>query len=342
MKTLVLLLLLLTNLLSLDNYHYINKTYYMTTEAQLKKSYSSVIEPYFFSHKLSYFKSYDGLDIAYKIFKVDNAKANLVISSGRTEGMFKYPELIYDLNKNGYSVYIMDHRGQGYSQRMLKDSQIGHVVDFNDYVKDLHYFVSNFVPKDKKRVLIGHSMGGAIASLYVEEYPSDFTGLVLSSPMHQAKIISTSLSSFSCGLLEKREHDIDRYVIGEVSYDDTDWNFDTNVLTHSKNRFEITKKAFDKEPRTKLGGPSVRWVEQACLAGKRSITNANKIKIPTLLLQAQEDKIVNKEPQLEFCMNAAPYCIAYQIDGAYHELFVEKDSIRQRVLSALLYFISKI
>ena len=67
-----------------------------------------------------------------------------------------------------------------------------------------------------------------------------------------------------------------------------------------------------------------------------------KIKIPLLLLQAENDKIVNKEPQNEFCKNASPHCQEFQIDGAYHELFVEKDSIRAKTFTAILDFISKI
>ena len=67
-----------------------------------------------------------------------------------------------------------------------------------------------------------------------------------------------------------------------------------------------------------------------------------KIKIPLLLLQAENDKIVNKKPQNEFCKNASPLCQEFQIDGAYHELFVEKDSMRAKALTALLDFIAKI
>ncbi|MDF1882431.1 alpha/beta fold hydrolase [Sulfurimonas sp. SAG-AH-194-C21] len=237
---------------------------------------------------------------------------------------------------------MLDHRGQGNSQRLLKDKQLGHVVDFENYVKDMKQFVSLYVPREKKRILIGYSMGGAIASLYVEQNPNDFNALVLSSPMHQPDILFSSITNVACEVVALRKRDIDRYIIGEKSYDDSEHNFDANPLTHSKIRYEVSKIAFDIEPSAKLGGPSVRWLNQACKGSAKSVEEASKIKIPVLLLQAQNDVIVNKEAQNIFCKNVGKSCKGYQIDGAYHELFVEKDTIREKALTAVLDFISKI
>ena len=342
MKTILLTLILLCNLIAFESFNNINKKYKITSEKELKNSYFTKISPHFYTQKIQYFKSFDNLNIAYRIFEVHNAKANIVISSGRTEGMLKYQELIYDFNRNGYSVYILDHRGQGNSERLLADSQLGHVVDFENYVKDMKQFVSLHLPKDKKRILIGHSMGGAIASLYVEQHPNDFDGLVLSSPMHQPDIIFSSITDVACNLILLRKKNINRYAVGEKSYDEVSHQFKDNKLTHSKIRYEISKIAFDIEPDTKIGGPSVRWLREACSASAKSVEEASKITIPVLLLQAQNDVIVNKKPQNQFCKNVGDNCKAYQIDDAYHELFVEKDSVREKALTAVLDFISKI
>ena len=341
MKLFFVTLFVITNLLSFESYNSVNKNYKITSKKDLQEKYATKISPLFYANKLHFFKSFDSAQIAYKIFRVKNAKANIVISSGRTEGMIKYQEFIYDLNRNGYSVYILDHRGQGYSQRFLEDTQIGYVKFFDDYVEDMHIFVSKFVPKDKKLILIGHSMGGAIASLYVEKYSYDFDALVLSSPMLEPNLVGTSLTKLACEIIEKRKRNIDRYILGESSYDDSDKKFEENILTHSKVRFEITKNAFEKEPRTKIGGPSVRWIKEACKGSKRSVDEAHKVKIPTLLLQAGSDTVVNPKPQELFCKRVEA-CQGYRIDNAYHELFVEQDSIRAKTLTALLSFISKI
>jgi lysophospholipase len=330
------------SLWSFENYHYVNKNYKITQEKELETLFTTKIHPHFLDAQLHYFSSFDGLKIAYKIFKVKDPKATIVISNGRTEGMVKYQELIYDFNQNGYNVYILDHRGQGYSERLLQNKQIGYVEDFLDYVKDLRIFVKTIVKKHKKMILLGHSMGGAIASLYVEMYKKDFQALVLSSPMHQPELLTKGLSNTMCKLLRKRQRDTARYIIGEKSYDEGFKNFQDNLLTHSKIRYNLSNRIYSLEPNTKLGGPSVHWVSEACRCSRMSIDLANNIKIPILLLQASNDKIVNLEPQNEFCRQSQNYCQGLSFEGAYHELLIEKDPIRNKVLSAIFNFIAKI
>jgi lysophospholipase len=67
---------------------------------------------------------------------------------------------------------------------------MGHVRDFQDYVSDLRKFYTDFVrpTAHKKHVLLGHSMGGCIASLYLEKHNQDFDAAVLSSPMHEPRL----------------------------------------------------------------------------------------------------------------------------------------------------------
>jgi len=341
MQRVLLILLFASSLFCFEKWDYIDKKYSFTTHHELSEKYDSVISPYFYAHKLHFFVTPDNKKIAYKIFLVKNSKASIVISSGRTEGMVKYQELIYDLNKNGYDVYILDHRGQGYSQRLLKDKQMGYVDNFFHYVDDMKFFVDNFVSKKKKRVLLAHSMGGAIASLYVERYPDDFNALILSSPMHEPYILTPNMTPKLCKRMLEKENDLEKYVFGTDSYDILTYKFEENDLTHSKTRFEIMKKAYKKEAETRVGGPSKKWLKEACRWSAISVKKAKLIKIPVLLLQAELDTAVTPQAQEVFC-KAVKNCQAYRIEGAYHELFIEEDMIRQKALSAIFDFISKI
>lgn len=299
-----------------------------TSESSLHVK-ENIIEKAYLQHIEGYFKTSDNYQIYYNIAKVNNEKGSIVISSGRTEASIKYKELIYDLNKNGYSVYIMDHRGQGFSDReYTKDSQLGYISDFNHYVEDLKTFVDGYVKVDKpkKLFLLGHSMGGAIASLYIEKYVDDFEAIAMTSPMHSANMITPLLNPLVCKIFEQESMKNTRYVFGQSSYDENDNSFKINILTHSEIRYERMFQAYNKYPKAKLGGASPQWVKEACVYSKQSIDNAKAIKKDILLLSAEEDKIVDISAQKEFCENIGSKCTFISIKGSFHEMLIEKDS----------------
>ena len=342
MRAVSFFLLCVITLFGFEPYNYVDKHFKITDEKTLLKIYNSTISPYFYNHKLHFFTGKNGVKIAYKIFLVKHPKATIVISNGRTESMVKYQEFIYDLNQNGYSVYILDHRGQGYSGRMTQDAQMGYVDNFYNYVDDLKYFVDHIVKKQGKMVLFGHSMGGAIASLYVESYPQDFDALVLFSPMHQPNLILSSLSPVVCSVYAMGESEPQAYAPGTKDFDILTYAFKENDLTHSAMRFELMKEAYAKEPSIRIGGPSKQWVRESCKASKRSVEAASLIKVPVLLLRGEKDDVVTQKAQEQFCKNVGKNCHAYLIQGAFHELYIEDDEKRSRALSALFLFLSKI
>lgn len=321
--------------------HGVSATPKITQADELELIYTTTIKPHFDTQQLNYFISHDALKIAYKYFPVKNAKATVVISSGRTEGMLKYQELIYDLNNNGYSVYIYDHRGQGFSQRMTADPRLGYVKDFFNYVKDLKYFVDNIVKHDKKLFLVSHSMGAQVGSLYAETYPHDFDALALSSPMHQPKLFSEFTTDFLCDIIEYMIDDTPKYALGKLYFDFADNNFFFNLLTHSKERYTIVNESYSLNPETKIGWTSVNWVAESCKVSPLVLKYADKIKVPVLLIQSGDDYLVNLKPQEEFCSKLGDSCKIVPIDEAYHELFIEKDIYRNKALSAMFEFFEK-
>ena len=79
----------------------------------------------------------------------------------------------------------MDWRGQGLSDRDLKDSRKGHVDDFGFFERDLdalHQQVLQFLCPEPWFAL-GHSMGGAILLAQARAGRSPFARMVLSAPM---------------------------------------------------------------------------------------------------------------------------------------------------------------
>ncbi len=309
------------------------------------------------------------VQIVYREFTCDprsSRDAAIVISSGRTEGMVKYQELIYDLNQNGYSVYIHDHRGQGFSSRLYKsDLQLGHVASFDNYVADLNTFVATVVkPKNHKRLyLLAHSMGGCIGSLYIEQHKQDFKAAVLSSPMHEPNA-GGFLTRFTCRSKELFVDGDKRYEYAgkKTSYDEAKRQgkhvFDGNELTHSKTRYNRMRDAYEAAEKTrdsagnlrkvKIGGPSKGWLRQACKGAETARKDAGKIEIPVLVLQAGKDTAVRPGGQDEFCKNlrkgGKAQCMGDKpqpIEGAWHELFIESDKYRKPALSMILNFLAQ-
>ncbi len=319
--------------------------YNLTTEKQFATSqYSALIDSFFKLGSDGFFKGEKGIGIYYKYFlqnSIDNEKGAIVISSGRRENALKYKELIYDLYNNGYSVYILDHRGQGFSERINKaDKQMGHIDDFAYYVSDLKKYYNEFVKVNlhKKIFLLAHSMGATIGTRYIEKFPHDFDAAAFSSPMFGLRFPICEL----IGIFTKDEP---RYLFGKNNYDNEEKNFLANKLTHSKIRYEDMMNMYENNWSTKLGGPSYQWVYQSCMTFKKIFKELQKIEIPIILIQAGKDKIVTANAQKKFFIELKKLGKDVQgsfIDGAYHEILMEKDKYRIPLITHILDFFANV
>ncbi len=129
-------------------------------------------------------------------------KGALVIAPGRAEGSPEYYETALDFIKNGYSpVYVIDHRGQGLSPRILENSFKSHVDDFMNYVSDLDYAVEDILENLKKLGFVkgktplmyaSNSMGGGIGLGYFHKKGSEnpFTAAAILGSMIRVNYLS--------------------------------------------------------------------------------------------------------------------------------------------------------
>jgi len=339
-------------------YATVENKYHLTTEEALERDYEGKVENYWNTYgKKGTFLGVDDIEIKYMTFIRPDEKGAIVVVSGRTESYIKYKELVCDLGKQGFSLYIYDHRGQGFSGRMTKNPQKGHVWDFYNYVEDLKTFYDTVVGEKKhdNLFLLAHSMGGAVASLYIESYKDDFDAAVLSSPMHQPStgLLSSTLTCAKVKLTSRiRDFFIwlfgwePRYVVGKGGY--ANLPFERNRLTHSEVRYKIFREEYEEHPAIKLGGPTTHWVSCACESSRQAREDAAQITIPVLVLQAEEDTAVTSRGQEEFCKNLKAggknQCETGSpvvIKGAYHELFIEKDGYRIPALTKIIDFINE-
>lgn len=310
-------------------------------ESQLSSQYSSHITP-FWQNKVTQgqLKSKDGLTLAYAYTVPEHAKATILLVQGRTEAFIKYPEVFYDLSQLGYAVFMLDHRGQGLSDRLLDDPHKGHVEVFQQYADDQMLFLADVVQKQQqgKLVLLAHSMGGAVAVQLLAQNPNLFKGAILSSPMIAPNTEVLFSERDGCGLETALGWICSDCYAGFVSQPYANQAFSDNILMTSEVRYQQFRQVFAQTPTAQLGGPTWQWVDQACAVSERMPRLASQIKVPVLMLQAGNEKAVSNTAQLEFCQALGDNCQDGQVHsfaGASHELLFERDEYRDKVLSLI-------
>jgi alpha-beta hydrolase superfamily lysophospholipase len=101
-----------------------------------------------------------------------------VLVHGLGEHSGRYEAVADALTEAGYAVWALDHRGHGRS-----DGRRGHVERFSTFVADLETF--RLLVRSHQggpQVLLGHSLGGAIAFAHALGRPEAWTAVVLSGP----------------------------------------------------------------------------------------------------------------------------------------------------------------
>lgn len=328
----------------------LNNKYQFSTEAFLDENFSSEVNDFWQKNmRITSFESQHGGSIHCAYIKTGNPNS-IVISQGRTESALKYKELAYDLNKQGYDIFLIDHRGQGFSSRLGGDAQRGHVQEFSDYTIDFNDFVSalNLTEHYQYNFLIAHSMGATIAASYLQQYTHPFNRVAFFSPMFSINLrflpytIAKIISYFS----HRRSQIFNKlpcYALGTGPYKIKP--FKNNCLTSSKTRYQLALNTFEEAPETKLGGPTMHWINRNLFACEQVIKEANKITIPVLLIEAGADTVVTSKGQQAFLKNRASnhqqhnnMSAFMRIEHARHEILIERDEYRVPALNKTLDF----
>ncbi|MGO0915308.1 lysophospholipase, partial [Clostridioides difficile] len=109
-------------------------------------------------------------------------KAVIQIAHGMAETAQRYETFAKVLTKNGYIVYINDHRGHGKTAKIIEN--VGHLAEkegFRCLVEDM-YTLTNIIKKENEDLpiyLFGHSMGSFASQRYIMDYSNNLSGLIL-------------------------------------------------------------------------------------------------------------------------------------------------------------------
>lgn len=314
----------------------------LVRESNLKQLHSQTLVPFFRNGKRAALTAKDNKKLVGFVFESPKPIASIVLVPGRTESTYKYAELIYDFNGMGFTVYSIDHRGQGESARLLADKHMGHVNRFEDYVDDLELFVDQVVKPSLKSPLffLGHSMGCAVLALYLlNRQCPEAKGAIFSAPMFEINfgkfpsVVAAAIASLTCALGMK-----DGYVTGTGPVDLKTYGYD---LSASDIRIDLMREMLTQYPDLSIGGPTNGWLKTSIEANVKIVGHRGwkTWNIPTLLLDAMRDQIVMRRAFDVFSqINATFYRVS--VPQAQHEIFFEKDDMRVIGIRAVEHFIS--
>jgi lysophospholipase len=287
----------------------------------------------------------DGVRLRYARWRPSGRQnlGTVCLFQGRGESIEKYYETVSDLRRRGFAVATLDWRGQGGSERRLRDPRKGHVYNFAEYDRDLEAFMQQVALPDcpPPHYALAHSTGGLICLRAVHTSRARFTRIVLSAPLiglgpgplSQKNTARLATLLTIVGLGEVQLPDRFAMTIDKMP-------FENNMLTSDAGRFDRNLDIVRKAPSVQVGAPTVAWLYAACKA-MREVTEPEfgpSIRVPVLMVAAGNDRVVSVKA-IEMLAGELRAGGQLVIPGAQHEILMEKDTIREQFFAAFDAFI---
>ncbi len=242
------------------------------------------------------------------------ARSVLLIVHGLGEHSGRYGNVVERLVPLGYAVHAHDHIGHGRS-----DGARGYVRRYTEYTETVHLLREHAQQRHPglPLVLLGHSMGGLIASLYLLEHGDGVAGAVISAPAVKVSD-TTSGATIAAGKLLSVMLPRMKLL---APVDPAGISRDPEVVQN-----------YIDDPLVYRGKTSARMAAELLRGMERVSEEAEAITVPLLILQASDDTLVDPGgAQLLYDRAGSSDKTIKVYQGLYHELFNEPE--RDRVLA---------
>jgi alpha-beta hydrolase superfamily lysophospholipase len=244
----------------------------------------------------------------------DTARGTVLIVHGLGEHAQRYAALADSINEWGYTVRSYDQYGHGQS-----DGARGGLVNDERLISDLADVVDGtrrLMGPGEPLILLGHSMGGVVATQFVLQKARHVDGLILSSPA-----FDLGLSPFQKFLLSIVPKLAPNLRLGN--------GLDRQYLCRDS---EVVK-AYREDPwvHDRISARLAHWIQ---VQGASCIDLAPQLSIPTLLMFAGNDKFVSELGSRFFADVATRELMTVKyFEPMYHEIL--NDPERDKVLSVM-------
>lgn len=258
----------------------------------------------------SRFGSDDGTELFIRDWLIEGSKEGepspcIVIMHGLGEHCGRYQHIAPFLNSCGFSVRTYDHRGHGQSGGARAD-----IPDSLALIRDAEILIHDFAERCQTLpILFGHSMGGLFAARIATAANVRLRGLILSSPA-----------------LKLWLSDLDRFFLRIMSFIAPHLGISNGLDTANLSHSAAVNAAYDNDPlvHKKITASLLNGMLQAIDYVQ---THAPILSIPTLLLVAGDDRLIDSQGSHDF-FESLPTNLgtAHFYPDFYHEIFNETDA----------------
>ena len=258
---------------------------------------------------LSTFVAVDGDNLAIQDWPLDDdqpMRGVVLLVHGLGEHAGRYDHVARRLNSWGFAVRGPDQYGHGESGGARGGLPTAHRLldDLADIIDSTRLRMSSKMPL----ILLGHSLGGLVAARFVSLAMRPVEALVLSSPA-----LDPGLSAFQKFLVS---------VLPKIAPDLRVGNgLDPSMISHDP--AVVAAYRADKLVHDRISARLARFIADE---GPATLALAPSWRVPTLLLYAGADKLVNPQGSRDFAAAAPKELVtAHCFETLYHEIFNELD-----------------
>ena len=255
------------------------------------------------------FTAHDGSNLAVMDWPLPSgapSRGLVVIVHGLGEHAGRYDHVAERLNSWGFAVRSYDQHGHGES-----DGKPGALPSDTFLLDNLAELLDTSRRRMDPRlplVLMGHSLGGLVAARLVSLNLRKVDGLVLSSPALDAGM--NAFQKLLVSVLPRLAPDLR---VGN--------GLNAQYLSHDAGVVQAYRD--DPMVHDRISARLARFIADA---GPAVLASAPQWRVPTLLLFAGADHLVNPEGSRAFAAAAPPGVVsAHCFEGLYHEIFNEVD-----------------
>jgi alpha-beta hydrolase superfamily lysophospholipase len=241
-------------------------------------------------------------------FPASPAHSGIVFMHGLGEHSGRYAHLAAFFCERGYAVRTYDHRGHGKST-----GKRGDIPNQDSFIDDaqqvMHDWQASSPTSVTRQLLLGHSMGGLFAAKFALSKICALDGLILSAPA-----FAIYMNFVERSLLK---------VLSAIAPALTLSNgLKTKYLSHDSE--VVTSYCNDPLVHDRI---SARLLNSMLVTMHDVFSPASSLNLPTLLLVAGQDKLVDSSGSLRFAqVSSENYLRLRTYENLYHEIFNELDA----------------